>query len=114
MDEEQDHETPALAPGIEPRKPFTIPKNIVYVGIFVILIIMGLTIVIAKLINENSQCTSNPFVYGASRIEKVGDPVSTFCSCVIEGGGTFWFDEEKTYTENPLFSGVTKLELNAP
>ena len=98
----QDKDTASKKPS---REPFTISKKLVYLGIIMILIIAGFTIVMAKLINQNSQCTSNPFVYGASRIESSQGPANAFCSCQLNNGGAFWFDEEKVYTENPLFSG---------
>ncbi len=99
---------------LEPKKSvLTIKKTLVYTGIVLILIIIGFVVIMAKLINENSQCTSNPFVYGAARIEssqgeahplcacKIDD--GTFCACAMSNGGAFWFDEDKMYSKNPLF-----------
>jgi len=90
---------------IQKREPFIIPKKVVYLGVIVILMIAAFTVVIAKLINENSQCTSNPFVYGAGRIENAGKQAYTSCSCTIEGGGEFWFDDEEVYAKNPFLRG---------
>ena len=104
-------------PPTSQKKPsggtLTIKKSLVFIGIFLIVVIMGFTVIMAKLINENSQCTSNPFVYGASHIESTrGDPSpqcvcqiedETLCACVLLNNGAFWFDDEEIYIENPLF-----------
>ncbi len=86
---------------------------LVYVGVIVVIIIMAFTLMMTKLINENSQCISNPLVYGASIIKSSGGEIypscqchvedSVFCACSLGQGGKFWFDENKIYSENPYF-----------
>ena len=71
-----------------PKPPLTIKRKLVYLSLVLIVIIAGFTVVMAKLINENSQCVSNPFVYGANTIESSrGDP-NALCVCVVEEGPT--------------------------
>ena len=99
---------------LKPPKPIiTIRKRLVYMGIILVIIIMGFTVIMTKLINENSQCISNPFVYGAERIESSRGEANPLCSCTIDDGtfcactminnGAFWFDDKKVYLKNPLF-----------
>jgi len=102
-------------PPERPKKaPISIKRSLVYTGIIVVIIIMGFTVIMAKLINENSQCTSNPFVYGAAKIESSRgnpDPIcqcnvddKIFCVCAMTNNGAFWFDDEKIYAKNPLLN----------
>ena len=101
-------------PKTPPGPPLTIKRKLVYISIFVIILIMGFTVIMAKLINENSQCTSNPFTYGASQIESSrGDPNpqcmcnlenEILCMCLLHNNGVFYFDDKEIYLENPLLN----------
>ena len=102
------------APKKPPERVITVSKKLVYTGIILVIIIMGFTVIMAKLINENSQCIINPFVYGAEKIESSrGEPDpfcsctindGTFCACTMINGGAFWFDDKEVYLENPFFN----------
>ena len=87
------------------KRDIYIKKNLVYAIIIVVVIIMGFTVIMAKLINENSQCTTNPFIYGASKIKSTGGEIAPFCTCQLGEGVAIWFDDEQVYTKNPLFTG---------
>lgn len=103
---------PLQAFKVEDKPPLTIKRKLVYISIILVLVIMGFIIVMANLINVNSQCTSNPFVYGASKIETARGDANVFCSCTTDDGtfctcsmindGKFWFDDEKVYAKNPF------------
>ncbi len=124
MNEETETSTEDVLDDSRPLKtpekpPITIKKRLVYAGIFSMLVIMGFIVVMAGLINENSQCTSNPFVYGASKIETIrGGPALPLCGCTINddilcecsliNNGGFWFDDKQIYTEDP-FSNLQSL-----
>jgi len=96
-----------------PKHPIIIKRNLVYAGVFVILVIFGFTYMMAQLINVNSQCTANPFVYGASIIQTSRGDANALCACDIKDDilctcqmtnqGQFWFDDKQIYEENPLY-----------
>ncbi len=104
-----------------PKPSISIKKNLVYVGIVLVLVIMGFIYIMAQLINVNSQCTNNPFVYGASVIESSrgdADPICScttqeeiMCACALSNSGKFWFDDEQIYPENPY---LERLGFNSP
>lgn len=76
----------------------------------ILIIIVGLSFlafmfVMFKLIEQNSECTANPLVYGAKQLEENNNPV--LCTCLLDNATSkpFFFDEEEIYFEHPLLGG---------
>lgn len=92
------------------RQPITIKKKLVYAGLFSVIVIMGFVYIMAQLIVENSQCTSNPFSYAANTIQtSEGSNIEPLCACQVGQAG-FWFDKEGTYDKSPL----TRIDTGTP
>lgn len=80
----------------------------------VVLIIVAFGFSMAGLINESNKCTKTPFTYGLNRITNMqGDIAYTFCSCQIQDGPPFTFDNDGVYVQtlqdilNPSYSNVS-------
>lgn len=72
--------------------------------ILFVIVAIAFFILLFKIIIENSECTSNPLVYGANRIiGKDGEPLYASCSC-SGTGWSFWFDGKGIYKDSPLLN----------
>ena len=74
-------------------------------------LIVAFILVLAGLIKENSQCTGDPLVYGASRIEEYG--AQTACQCTITNRdyiSTFYFNGDGHFGDPPLTDFVRGYE----
>lgn len=88
-------------------KSFNRYKRRVIIGMIIAVIIVGLfAFVMAKLIQVNSSCVNDPFVYAAGTIvDKNRDLIYSLCSCQINDQ-YFYFDHKGKYREDPRFSEI--------
>lgn len=85
-------------------------KKLLIIAAVTFIIILAFGVVMAFLIKQNSECTQNPFVYGAKNVKtQDGQPAFMVCSCQLEMG-TFYFDKDGMYEENPLLANLNITE----
>jgi len=75
--------------------------QVILLGVIIITVLFSFTMI--KIIKDNSQCTANPFTYGAEQLVK--EEMPSFCSCTPDDTSKFipfYFDEEDIYLDHPL------------
>ena len=65
-----------------------------------IILLLSFGFVMMKLINESSECVNNPFVYGATAIDKQGMPIFCSCSSLNPKYSGFSYDKKGIYINN--------------
>lgn len=76
--------------------------NKILLGLLIFLFI-GFCISLALLIRENSQCSQNPFVFGARRVVEEGSGLMCRCDLFNSKFASFEFNNEGVY---PIFIGL--------
>lgn len=76
---------------------------LILIGSLILITGLIFVYVMINLIEVNSLCVKNPFVYAAETIiDGNGEPIeNALCSCSVEDKN-FYFDKEGMYKENPL------------
>lgn len=73
---------------------------IIAVGIIIVLFVL----VLAKIVKDNNDCKSNPFVYGAEKLIEQDQNLNILCSCDMIGEkpyNRFYFNQEGISIEEP-------------
>lgn len=81
-------------------------KTLLIVIIITFIIAILFTAVLISLIDKNSECYRNPFVYAANTIiDQEGNNIYALCSCSVNENN-FYFDNKGIYKDNPLLKTV--------
>ncbi len=79
-------------------------RKLTLIIMFVIICVIAFILVMLQLVNVNSECVKNPFVYAANEIvDKKGEIIYSVCSCDV-GENRFYFDRNGMYKNNPLLN----------
>ncbi|MFX1590260.1 MAG: hypothetical protein ACFFC1_19170 [Promethearchaeota archaeon] len=76
---------------------------------FVVICIIAFVFLLAKIVQVNNQCVSNPFTYAAKTIvDDKGEIIYSVCSCSVLDQ-KFYFDQNGMYKTNPLLTNSLEL-----
>ncbi len=76
--------------------------KIIIALVFVAICFLGFIFVITKMIDKNSECIGNPFVYSAKALKKAGGDFSCSCDSMDIDYINFYFNETGVYPGNRI------------
>jgi len=87
-------------------------KSIYLIVIAVIILIFCFGAVMMKIINDNTECTVNPLVYGAKLFSDQGVPIVCTCEILLPNHADFSFNNESIEVISPNYKETWYMDSN--